>query len=230
MLYPHNTGVKEALYHSMERAFLPKRAIKSLIMLSGGLDSVALLASVLAHTDHEVHAHHIEIRNSENRAEIENQTLARVLPYMREHYRPFTYSTSTFELMMGMGGGLDMTLATFMAARVTVAEGTFQDLVMTGHVNPGQHEYNEAAAVFAASFLNHRYKPIWIVPLSKVSKFDIYNAIPPELAEMTWSCRTPKFDGKTYTPCSACHACDTRAKLMQDVEAFKLKSASSSSC
>ncbi len=223
MLYPNNTAVKNNLYRSMERAYLPKRIAKSLVMISGGLDSVVLLTTLLAHTDHEVHAHHVEIRNTENRWEIENRTLERVLPYIREHYRPFTYSTSKYELMMGMGGGLDMTLAMFMAARVTCAEGTFMDLVHTGHVRANPYEYWEAAAVHTACYVNSRTKPMWIAPLSHLSKFDIYNAIPPQLADLTWSCRTPIEIGNDYQPCLTCHACKTRAELAKEVELFRAR-------
>lgn len=48
-------------------------------MYSGGLDSVALLANVLAETNHHVHVHHIELSNREGRAEVENQAVATTL-------------------------------------------------------------------------------------------------------------------------------------------------------
>jgi 7-cyano-7-deazaguanine synthase in queuosine biosynthesis len=223
MLYPNNTAVKDNIFRTMKRAYLPERPAKTLIMISGGLDSVVLLANFLAHTNHEVHAHHIEIHNKENRWEIENRTLERVLPTIRERYRPFTYSTSKYELMMGMGGGLDMTLATFMAARVTTAEGTFMDLVVTGHVAASTHEYCEAAAVHAACYVNSRVKPIWITPLSKLSKFDIYNSIPPDLADLTWSCRRPIELGNDFQPCLKCHACKTRMALADEVAQYRLR-------
>jgi 7-cyano-7-deazaguanine synthase in queuosine biosynthesis len=221
MLYPHNTTVKDALLKKIAKTHPPQRKLKTLLMLSGGLDSVVLLATFLAHTDHEIHAHHIEIRNTENRADIENQTLERVFPYLKEHYRPFTYSTSKYELMLGLGGGLDMTLATFMAARVNGATGASQDFIITGHVNASVAEYNEASAVFTACYTNHRNKPLWLVPLARLRKFDIYNAIPPALADLTWSCRRPLFDGTNHTPCQKCHACETRRDLSDEVAKYK---------
>lgn len=218
LFYPDNLEVKAALYAAMKRAFLPDdRVIKSLVMVSGGLDSVALLASLLAHTTHEIHAHHVEIRNAEGRAEVENATLERVLPYLRERYRPFAYSTSKYELMMGQGGGTDMTLAMFMAARVTVAEGTFTDLVWTGHLASPMVDYLEASAVFTACFTYHRYKPVWVFPFINCKKTDIYASIPPELADMTWSCRTPVLESGVYRRCGKCHACQTRDEIARDI-------------
>lgn len=192
-------------------------------MLSGGLDSVALLANLLEHTDHEIHAHHIEISNYEKRADIENKTLDKVLQYMREKYRPFIYSSSKYELMMGLGGGLDMTLAMFMAARVTTAEGKFFDLVWTGHIAPSIYEFMEASAVFTACFTNNRYKPVWSVPFTKSTKLDIYNSIPPELAEITWSCRTPVLKNGNYEICGVCHACESRNKIYEDLKKLNQK-------
>ncbi len=219
LLYPDNPNVRNAVHKSMERAFLPAgRTVKSLVMLSGGLDSVALLVNLLAHTTHEVHAHHIEIVNSERRSEAENDTLAKVLEHVRQHYRPFKYSTSKYELMMGLGGGIDMTLAMFMAARVVVAEGTYTDLVWTGHIASSIIDFQEASAVFTACFTYHRYKPVWCFPFTRCSKFDVYTSIPPALAEMTWSCRTPVYNGSVYAPCGTCHACDSRAKIYKEIE------------
>ena len=81
--------VANALHKAIDKAF-PSRGTRmhsGLLMLSGGLDSVALLVNLLEETDQKLHVHHIEIQNFENRLRAENDALERVLTYCREHYR-----------------------------------------------------------------------------------------------------------------------------------------------
>ena len=212
--------VRKALFQSMESAFLDEKVrVNSLVMLSGGLDSVALLVNLLEHTNHRIHAHHVEIANSERRVHAENQALEGVLAFLRRDYRKFTYSTSKCELMLGTGGGTDMTLTMFMAARVTIATGCTTELVWTGHYSQtATQEIAESSAVFAACFANIRYKPVWMMPFRHCLKLDVYGSIPRELADMTWSCRTPLFENQRFSECGQCHACETRARTLAELD------------
>jgi 7-cyano-7-deazaguanine synthase in queuosine biosynthesis len=183
-------------------------------MLSGGLDSVALLANVLQETDQRVHAHHIELRNFENRWQAEQEALDKVLAYCREHNRAFSYTSSTLDFPVGRGGGFDLTLVLFTAARVHTALGCVVDIVYTGHIAPTRAEIVEGSAVFNGCYINKRFKPLWLWPLAHLRKREVYASIPPELAEMTWSCRRPVHEEGGYRPCGACHACRSRAEVM----------------
>jgi 7-cyano-7-deazaguanine synthase in queuosine biosynthesis len=182
-------------------------------MLSGGLDSVALLANLLQQTDQRLHVHHIKLQNYENRSEIENRAIDRILAYSREHYRPFSYSTSGSDFPLGKGGGYDLTLVLFTAARVHTALGRTVDIVWTGHISPTRAEIIEGSAVFNACHINKRFKPMWLWPLAHLKKIDIYDSIPRELADLTWSCRRPVAEAERYTPCGQCHACRSRAEV-----------------
>jgi 7-cyano-7-deazaguanine synthase in queuosine biosynthesis len=207
--------VANGLQKELDRAFpgQSSRSHSALLMLSGGLDSVALLANILQETSQTVHAHHIEIQNFEDRRQAENDALHRILAYCREHYRPFTFTTSVSEFPLGLGGGYDLTLALFTAARVHTALGRVVDIVYTGHIAPSRAEIVEGAAVFNACYINKRCKPVWLRPLAHVKKADIYQSIPLELAEMTWSCRKPVYRGSSYEACGSCHACRSRAQV-----------------
>jgi 7-cyano-7-deazaguanine synthase in queuosine biosynthesis len=182
-------------------------------MLSGGLDSVALLANVLAETNQRLHVHHIEIQNYEARQHAENDALQPVLAYLRQHYREFSYSTSKSEFPLGKGGGYDITLVLFTAARVHTALARVVEVVYTGHIAPNRPEILEASAVFNACYINKRFKPAWLWPLAHLKKIDIYRSIPRELAEMTWSCRRPVPVADSFRPCGQCHACRSRAEV-----------------
>jgi len=210
-----NSAVANALKREVRRA-LPAtspRRHSALLMLSGGLDSVALLANVLAETEHRLHVHHIEIQNFENRRQVENEAVDLVLAYLRQHYRPFSYSSSRSEFPLGKGGGFDLTLVLFTAARVHTALASILDIVYTGHIAPNRPEILEGSAVYNACYINKRFKPVWLWPLARLKKIDIYQSIPEELAELTWSCRKPVREFDAFRPCGQCHACSSRAEV-----------------
>lgn len=218
--YPHDPSVANALKASLQSARTKRNLnVRSLIMFSGGLDSVALLANVLKETSHHVHVHHIEIVNKEGRDTAEEIAVQKTLDYIREHYRSFDYSSSRSEFMLGLGGGTDLQLALFTAGRVVTALQGNIDYVFTGHIQPPFWELSEGAAVFNAVFIHRRQKPEWLWPFSKINagfatrKAHIYASIPEELVELTWSCRTPISGAGIHTPCGKCHACKGRATL-----------------
>jgi hypothetical protein len=221
--YPVNRVVANALDKSLRTARTrhDRANIRSLVMYSGGLDSVALLANVLAETDHHVHVHHIEIVNRDGRSEIENLAVEKTLDYIRREYRDFDYSSSRNEFNIGWGGGTDLQLAMFTAGRLTTALEGMVDIVFTGHIQPPFWELSEGAAILNAVFIQRKQKPEWLWPLSKIDgafgmrKVHIWESIPPELAEMTWSCRRPVMVGDDIQVCNDCHACTSRANLRE---------------
>lgn len=227
--YPVNRMVASALEKSLlgARTRHNRKNIRSLVMYSGGLDSVALLANVLAETDHHVHVHHIDIVNREGRSAVENIAVKKTLNYIRREYRAFEYSSSRNEFNIGLGGGTDLQLTLFTAGRLTTALEGLVDIVFTGHIQPPFWELSEGAAVLNAIFIQRKQKPEWLWPLSKIDgpfdmrKVHIWESIPPELAEMTWSCRRPVTVDEDTKACNDCHACSSRANLNKQLESRK---------
>ena len=152
---------------SLERVRLPKkRSGHVLLMLSGGLDSVALLANLLSATDLEVHAHHIVLDNREQRAEAESGVLEPILDTCRDRYRPFETSESVHGFHLP-GGGWDTMVTMFTAARASRALGKWPvDVVVTGHINPSFKELAEGESVFHAAHQSRRWRPEWVRPLA----------------------------------------------------------------
>ncbi len=219
------TPVAATLGPTFERARLPTgRPLRLVLLLSGGLDSVALFVNLLAATDHEVHAHHIELDNLEGRAGAENQAFDRVRAWADEHLRPFEWSTSTHTFQLPAGaGGWDTTLTLFTASRVVRALGRWRaDAVVTGHINPGFAELAEGEAVFHAAFQSRRWRPPWVRPLARLTgdrvhrKALIRDSLPPEVVDLCWWCRRPVGEGDDWRPCEACHAC----RAMRDAAAL----------
>ncbi|MFX0139569.1 MAG: hypothetical protein ACFFDN_38360 [Candidatus Hodarchaeota archaeon] len=133
--YPHNRVVANTLHNTLERVFGAEnwRELSGLLIFSGGLDSTALLVNILEETNQRLHVHHIEIQNFENRAQVENDAVKKILVYCKQHYHEFSYSTSKFEF--DCIGGLDSSLALFMASRVHLVLKYYIDIIYLGFVS-----------------------------------------------------------------------------------------------
>lgn len=217
-LYPKNSAVRNAIPLYLQNRFNFGEGIvpKSMVLVSGGLDSVALLSAVLNYTKHEVHAHFVELHNPENRAAAEKIAVHKCIDYLSRHCRPFAFSTSRLEQMVGEKDfiGPDASVAMFMAAQANLARGAVFDAIWTGHMHGPVYEYDGAAAILNACHASQRSCPYWLVPFLNFRKFDLYASIPPELAELTWTCRSPIYDSSGQPhKCGNCHGCESRARL-----------------
>jgi len=79
------------------------REPSSVIMLSGGVDSVSVLKRLLEETDEKIYAHHIHLKNNEGvtnikRYKAEAMVLKKIVPYMKKTFRDFHYSESTIDV------------------------------------------------------------------------------------------------------------------------------------
>jgi len=216
-----STNVPDALFEALERAKIkPEATGRTLLMLSGGLDSTALLVALLEHTQHAVHAHHIELSNREGRAPAEIRALERIYAWCDRNERSFERSQSTNEFPLGTGGGWDTTLSLFIASRVCHALRNQVQLVVTGHIRPAFNELTEGEAVFHAAFISRVRRPRWIRPLAFLEgtqaerKAAIRDSMGPELVEATWWCRRPRGDDRDQ-PCGECHACKGMVKAAE---------------
>ena len=79
--------------------FLRKKS--SVLMLSGGIDSVCLLKRLLLETDELLYVHHIHIKNNEGiqypRYKKEAGAVRKIVPYMKKTFRNFNYTESTID-------------------------------------------------------------------------------------------------------------------------------------
>ena len=46
-----------------------------------------------------------------------------------------------------------------------------------------------------------------VYPLKDMTKQEVYDTLPPDLARLTWSCRTPKSVGDAFIECGRCKTC-----------------------
>lgn len=211
--WPDNRAVAEALASTLESNKIdkPENETKTLVMLSGGIDSVAVLVNLLTETEHTVHAHHIELANRDNRQQAENDAVADVIDYCWEHFRDFSFSTSKSDFRI-TPRGYDLIVTMFHAGLVSISSLPVVDFVMTGHFQTTKVRAGYGQQMLDSCFLRKSARPRWLRPLDalandKFIKTDIYRSVPDELAALSWSCRKPVMKNSELTPCGSCYAC-----------------------
>lgn len=192
----------------------PKR---TLVMFSGGIDSTAALLLVIANPSQygQIHVHHVHIQNIEARWKAEAAAVKSVLAYIRAHYAtPFTTSESSINtphlggnflfdsevtgFITGYMTSRDplITKVIFGATGTDFARGVSKAVARGKAIHNAFHEPGEDHSVAVKEY-----------PLSEMTKEEVYNTLPTELAALTWSCRTPHYaDGKPIE-CGKCKTC-----------------------
>lgn len=190
---------------------------RTLVMFSGGIDSTAALWHVLNHPERyrNVHVHHIHMQNIEARWKAEALAVKAILRYFSTHTTtPFTVSESAFNTPH-LGGNFlfDTEVISFMTGFMTSrdpkitkviigATGTDFARGVSSAVKRGKAIHN----AFHEGDQDHS-GAIKEYPLSKLTKEEVYKTLPPDLAVLTWSCRTPRYaDGKPIE-CGRCKTC-----------------------
>lgn len=200
----------------------PKR---TLVMFSGGIDSTAALWHVLHRPDEygQVHVHHVHMQNIEARWQAEAEAVKAVLAYMREH-APTSFTTSESAIRTPHLGGkflFDTEVTGFITGYMTsrdplitkvvigatgtdFAIGASQAVARGKAIHNAFHSGNEDHSVAVKEY-----------PHSHLTKEEVYKTLPPELAVLTWSCRTPHYaDGKPIE-CGRCKTCTLELKGME---------------
>jgi 7-cyano-7-deazaguanine synthase in queuosine biosynthesis len=193
------------------------RPMRTLVMLSGGLDSTAALWHVLNHPEDygQVHVHHIHIQNLEARWKAEAAAVQAVLAYMKQ-YAPSPFTTSESAINTPHFGGkflFDTEIVSFITGYMTSrdpqirkviigATGTDFAMGISQAVTRGKAIHN----AFHSKDADHS-AAIKEYPHRDLTKEEVYKTLPPELAALTWSCRTPRYkDGKPIE-CGRCKTC-----------------------
>ena len=196
----------------------------TLVMLSGGIDSTAALWHVLNHPDDygKVHVHHIHIKNLEARWKAEAIAVKDVLTYMKKHSdTPFTFSESTITVPhFGSNFMFDVEAIGFITGYMTSRDSSITKVVIAATAT--DFELGVDGSVMRGKRAHNAYHPdeedhsarIKEYPQSHMTKEEVYKSVPPELAVLTWSCRTPHYaDGKPIE-CGRCKTCRIEMRMV----------------
>ena len=187
-------------------------------MFSGGIDSTAMLVKLLVESADELRVHHIRMINREQRELAEQRAVEGILAYCRARYRPFRYSESTLEFRALEAIPIDYISIAFVACQVAidtpgcnrVAVATLAaDTDIVARSARQRRVFDEMYACYRARKLGEPDMD-WIYPVHHTPKAQLAGSLPPELLDLTWSCRTP-LEG--MLPCGSCKACRVRRDL-----------------
>ena len=219
-----NSSVNTAVIKSLRAKNInpSNDSLNSMIMYSGGADSLSLAKSVLETTNHKVVIHHVVLNNPENRDDFQLEVLSTQLNYLKQKFRDFEFVKTNFEMNLSDIPGIrDMSVSLFMAGAACRALKKNFSIVYTGHVFPDMIDFIEANAVLNSLFTNTRFKPLWLYPLRNInqstSKQEIYKNIGPDGLSLTVSCRKPIKEGSKFTSCLNCPACKVRSRAVQSL-------------
>lgn len=190
----------------------------TIVMLSGGVDSTGALYRLLKETDNYIIAHHIDFVNRENRAGVERVVCDRVVKWLQENVRSFDYTQSSWvwpfphigwDVINTMYfGGLLAKSFVGPDREVSLGIGDTKD-------DFGAYQWKSplAQAIGLIAALEdprkpRQFTPVIVQPIIDLTKKEIVEMIPPELFELTWSCRKPIIEGSTTRTCGECSACN----------------------
>ncbi|MFP4445451.1 MAG: hypothetical protein ACLFPD_04300 [Desulfosudaceae bacterium] len=194
---------------------------KILCMCSGGLASLGALYRLLteeAYAGFDLHVHHINLRNIENRMQAERRAVQKTLSYFREGGFRHLFFTESFHdcSFMRQFQIPEPYWYGFMAAHIITADSSIL-YVATGR-NRSDRE-GEAAArksitarrgleIFHATLpLELRFERHYIYPVADLTKKAIWALLPEELRNMVWTCDRPVTRGEEILPCGQCAQC-----------------------
>ncbi len=202
-----------------------------LCMFSGGLDSTAMLHSLLTNKEYEhfdVYIHHMRIINRENRADVETNAARRIVKYYhsRPDIREFDYKESTLD-MSAMDSNwsprfsFDIDAVCWMAAQICIAKPNIKYAAMavtkddmdTPQDDTTIQRVTQAPKIFDAAlymFPKPWPRPQFIYPTQSLTKEQLWKTMPPNVQKMTWSCRTPVWKKEVAHRCGRCHTCIKR--------------------
>ena len=193
-----------------------------LLMFSGGLDSTGALWQLLQNKENKVHIHHLHLINKEKRAEVEKLAVKNILSYISKQYR-FKYSESYHEypyysylsrmkdnsIVLNQNFMFDSDLYNFIAGTICTSLPNIKNMA----IGRTKSDSEEISTMTRATIGTNIFKLLApnvekIYPVVHLTKTEVYNILPKELRDMTWSCRTPIYtDENTIKECGKCKTC-----------------------
>lgn len=203
-----------------------------LCMLSGGLDSTGALYKIVTedeYKDYHIHVHSMTINNFEERAPAEYKAVNDIRKWFEKNYpdRPLVFDRSIHDYTyMGNNFIWDADLTAYMGAQIIRHSdreyvGRVVGRTLTDHETSILHfddRLRRALNIYAVTFGDcGKNQPETLIPVGKMRKRDIWDMLPHDLRELTWSCRKPKRTGKNeYAPCGRCITCRDIREMFND--------------
>jgi 7-cyano-7-deazaguanine synthase in queuosine biosynthesis len=190
-----------------------------LLMFSGGLDSTGVLYKLLTEKEYEeydIHVHHIQLKNRENRNRAESIAIENIKKYLKtNNFREFKYSETEFKFPdIDKRYFYDVDIYNFIAGNLCW-QMSYIEKVAIGRIatditnNPMTPRRMTSDNIFSAyTKIEKKF-----YPLNSFTKQQIVNFLPSDLTKLTWSCRTPIYIKGIPTKCETCMTCRELKKV-----------------
>lgn len=208
---------------------------KLLIMYSGGLDCVGvtylLLTDERYKDKYEVHLHHMHLINQERRAGAEKIAVEKTVNWFVDNGYVLSLTESAHDYSFMTGSFIwDMDIVYFMAGAITTASKKFKYCTIgstatdvASNRNNRVGRMRRAELIFGSMWiLDLKRTPQWIYPGREYTKEQLWNMMPQELRESTWSCRTPKNVNGELVSCGICPTCKEIKKFKEETKYDKI--------
>jgi len=200
-----------------------------LCMFSGGLDSTGALYSLLTQSeykDYNIHVHSMDLSNIENRSGAEFQATMNIKKWFIDKGYKFKFTRSVHEYKFMSNCFIwDSDICAFMAGQITRCSPRSYNYIVMGRTKTDDDmnhsnmtgRIKRAREIFHASYgESSKQKPEYLYPVIDMTKQDIWDMLPEELRNYTWSCRTPKQNNKfDWVTCGSCITCNDIKKYIR---------------
>lgn len=175
----------------------------TLIMFSGGLDSTGVLYKLI-NSKEELLVHHLYLSNKENRGEAESIAVKNIIEYMRK-IREFSYTESYHEYPAYNGNFMwDSDIYNFVAGTICLSLKSIKEVAI-GRTKSDSGLDRSQRGTKILNILSPNVKKIF--PVGDMTKKEIYEMLPEDLRELTWSCRKPIYKENNIEVCKTCKTC-----------------------
>ena len=179
-----------------------------LCFFSGGLDSCGMLYKLFTqHPKHDLHIHHISLRNTDDRWKQEKKAVDNCLEWFKDRGFSFKYTENTIDFyFLKKQAPSDFHILAFVTAGMIMENQNYEAIAIGMNKDDKQRiSFVPSAPTIVRAIVPPLYKiPPKIYPVEKMTKKEIYNFLPEDLRSLTWSCRTPVND----KPCGNCYTCN----------------------
>lgn len=190
-------------------------------MFSGGIDSSGALYRVLTeYKNMEVHAHHIHLINSENRDRAEKAACEKIVSKLKKTGFKFDYTESTMQIDLPVW---DVYMVWFVAGLIVQTD------LEINYVTTGRNKTDSGfmSRPKPRAMLERLFKTVYVhgkrredlpcknLPvIAHMTKREVWDFLPKELQDLTWSCRYPLYKNGFAYNCerSVCEACESLNK------------------
>ncbi len=208
---------------------------KILCLYSGGLDSAGALWKIIndeSYSNHQILIHHVHILNATGRYFAENQAVEQTIPLFRKYTHHQLYYSSTIMdfKFLAPWVPIDADVYGFVAANLANIDLSIEVIVIGRTLDDknsgGDSNIQIVDCVERELYLNKLGRQNYssakcLTPVVDLTKQQIWEILPDDIRNSTWSCRRPHYQSldnqqTIAQPCGSCHACIARQRLVEN--------------